>query len=201
MGRHTNLFEGLPGLLSLPCPTVKILPSNKPAYSPFPSSATHKHNKHYDKFEETFVCSDWVFFFMMEPFAIWVWAQQLGSGAFQCWRWIAKCNSCWILWLKCKHFSVTFRGIWVQPQTQGTTVTKLFPAALLYAVTQLNRALRALWLLFSTLCWCWMPATGSKNAALSLDSKKILPWILGNSGMVLVHVVAFLGSPVGPRSC
>lgn len=100
---------------------------------------------------------------------------QLGFRDFQCWRWIVKCNICWISWLECKHFSVTFWGIWVQPQSQGTTGEKLFPVALLCTVTQLNRVLTALWLSFSTLCWSWMPATGNRNATLSLSCRKILP--------------------------
>lgn len=152
-------------------PTSKnfLQQTNNP--QPFPSlSPTPRYCKCCNRFEETFACSDWVLLVRKEPFAIWVWSLQLGFGAFQCWRSIGGYNMCWISWLECKHFSVTFWGIWVQPQFQGTTARKLFPVALLYAVTQLNSALTALWLSFSASCWCWMLATGNRNEALSLDS-------------------------------
>lgn len=193
MGRLTSPLEDLPQLPLSTCPTEKILSNQQIAPSRSAFSPTHRHSKHWDRFEERFVCTDCVLLIRKRKhFAIWVWALQLRSGAFQCWRWIVKCNSCWILQLKCKHFSATFWGIWVQPQTQSTTVTKLFSAVLLYAVNQLYRALMALWLLLAILCWCWMLATGNKNANLSLHSRKTLPCAIWGKHPGPVGKVPFL---------
>lgn len=89
------------------------------ALSPIP-----RYHKCYDRFQATFVCSDWLFLVRKEPFAICVWSLQLGSSTFQCWRWVVKYSMYWILWLECKHFSAMFWRIGSQVQFKGTIFSR-----------------------------------------------------------------------------